>query len=779
MNPINREHWAGVVVASLVLLTWGPLVPLSFAAPGDSPLEAYFLPHGAELKGTIGAEFASDYYYVIVPATGRLIVRLYDISLTDPGDELHISLLRQSQNSVGTGYTTYLTTVAESKNDAATPEVIDIPDLSRGIYFIRVVPQESWGWSGATYRIKAEFTVFPPVVSDDVGDKKEYALPTVNRLPTICGLSGDKDVDYFECQVPYNTNLTLSIGGIGAGGNVDMEVYTAWDVKIASATQGDNADEQLYLSDLVPGQYFVKIFGQGTAQYTFTVTQEFAPAIDIPDDVGNDLAYAMPLLPGNPSVFGLQPYNVDADIFSIYQPADGPVTVDVYNMFLADMGDDLYVRILDEYGNVVAQSDNASGVPEHIEVNLPRGQYFIGIYGQESWGFTGVIYTINVKTAASDVGDAFNQAMQIHAIPYGSETYGYPYIGRIDKPGDVDFFQVVLKDAGFIYLEIDRMLHANVDVQLFDAYHNLLQSSANPETEPETIYVDNLNAGAYFIKVYAPDGGVGQYRLTPTIGTPTSPISDDIGEDASRAFPLVPYTRVNGYLWSDNTVDCFQFTLETTNSLVRVHVANQHFSDLGDDIKLCVYDAAGSQLGCSDNDVLEDEIVELRDLGPGVYYAKVMPQQSWGMSPGQYTITVETDAAPLPSAQLRIPVDIQGRPGGIVYAPVILDDPYPDEITSMSIGVQFDPSILEPRGVSNAGLTIEQGDAQVRYARSDNTISVSMDNFSALQDGALLNLIFQVKPGALAGSTSALTVLTSLLNGAVVPAMDGLVTVSP
>jgi hypothetical protein len=778
MEPINRGHWMRVVAACIALSAWGYCVPPGFAGQGDSPLEAYFLPHGTELKGTIGAEYTSDYYYVIVPATGRLVLRLYDITLTDPGDELHISLLRRSQNSVGTGYTTYLNYVAESKNDAATPEVIDIPDLSRGIYFIKVSPYESWGWNGASYKIKADFTVFPPVVSDDVGDKKEYALPTVNQLPTICKLSGNKDVDYFECQVPYNTNLTLSITGISAGGNVDMEVYTAWNVKIGSSTQGGNADEQLYLSDLVPGQYFLKVFGQGTPQYTFTATQEFAKAIDILDDVGNDLAHAMPLLPGNPSVFCLQPYNLDSDIFSIYQPADGPVTVDVYNIFLWDGGDDLYVRILDEYGNVVAQSDNAPRIPEHIEVNLPRGQYFIGVYSQESWGFDGAIYTINVKTSASDVGDAFNQAMQIHAIPYGSETYGYPYIGMIDRPGDVDFFQVVLKDTGFIYLEIDRMLDANVDVQLFDASHNLLQTSANPETQPEAVYVDNLNAGVYFIKVYAPGDGIGQYRLTPTIGTPTSPISDDIGDDTSRAFPLVPYTRVNGYLWNDYTTDCFRFTLGTTNNLVRVHVGNQHLWDRGDDIKLCVYNSSGSQLGCSDNDVLEDESVELKKLGPGVYYAKVMPQESWGMDPGQYTITVETDAAPLPSAELRIPVNLQGRPGEILYAPVILDDPHPDQITSMSVGVQFDPSILEPRGVSNAGLTIEQGNTQVRYARTDNTISVSMDNFSTIQSGELLNLIFRVKPGASPGSTSALTVLVSLLNGAVVPATGGLATVS-
>jgi len=773
------EDLAKVVVAFAMLLVCSYSTRLAYGGEGDSPLEAYFLPHDTEAEGAIGAEYASDYYKVIVPATGRLVVSLYDIELQDVGDELHIDLLRTTQNSVGTGYSTHSNYVARSRNDSATPDIIDIPDLARGIYFVRVWPEKSWGWDGVNYRIRAEFTVFPPVVSDDVGGEKRYALPTVNQLATICTLSGNNDVDYFECHLPYNTDLTLSLTEIGAGGNVDMEVYTAWDVMIGSATQAGTASEQLHLTDLVPGQYFVKVFGEGTMRYTFTADHRFVGASDILDDVGDDLAHAMPVLAGNPSVFCLQPYDTDRDVFSIYQPQDGPLVVDVYNMFLWDIGDDLFVRVLDEYGNRMAMSDNQALTPESIEVYLPRGQYFIDVYGQGSWGFNGAIYTLNVETNGSDVGDAFNQAMQIHAIPYGSETYGYPYMGMMDNSGDEDFFQVLLKDdGGFIYLEVDRMLHSNVDVQLFDAYHSLLKTSAALDTDPESIYEDNLDAGVYFIRVYSPDDGIGQYRLTPTVGTPTSTTSDDIGDDIPEAFPLVPYRRVNGYLWSDFTSDYFTFALDAVNDMVRVHVNNRSMWDLGDDIVLYVYDASENLLGSSDSDGLEDETVELGNLDAGIYYARVFPQKSWGMDPGQYCIVVETDAAPLPSAELAIPVDILGSPGEIIHVPVILNNTSPpDELSRMSVGVQFDSSILEPLGVSSAGLTLEQLNAQVRYSRSMNTISVSMHDFSTVQSGVLLDLVFKIRPGASVGSESALTALVSTLNGAIVPGTDGLITV--
>jgi hypothetical protein len=128
---------------------------------------------------------------------------------------------------------------------------------------------------------------------------------------------------------------------------------------------------------------------------------------------------------------------------------------------------------------------------------------------------------------------------------------------------------------------------------------------------------------------------------------------------------------------------------------------------------------------------------------------------------------------------LLIPDDILGTPDEIIYVPVILNNTQPpDELTSMSIGVQFDPDILEPLGVNNSGLTLEQWNAQVKYARSRNTISVSMNNFSLLESGELLNLIFKVSSTASVGDTSALTVSVSTLNGAIVPWSDGLVTVT-
>ena len=171
-----------------------------------------------------------------------------------------------------------MNTVAESNNDYTIPDVIDIPDLARGIYFLRVQPHAYGSWSGADYKVKARVSVFPPVVSDDIGDEKQYALPIVNQLSTLCTLSGNSDVDYFECQIPHNANVTLSITDIEPGGNVDMEVYTAWDVMIDSAAQTGNANELIYLQDLVPGQYFIRISGKGATPYTFTATQEFAEA---------------------------------------------------------------------------------------------------------------------------------------------------------------------------------------------------------------------------------------------------------------------------------------------------------------------------------------------------------------------------------------------------------------------------------------------------------------------------------------------------------------------
>ncbi|MFC1766595.1 cohesin domain-containing protein [Planctomycetota bacterium] len=777
MNPYKCKGLGKMLVTVALIFVWGVCVLPGLAGEGDSPLEAYHLPYGTEVGGVIGADYLSDNYKVIVPATGRLIVRLYDIHLNASNEQLHLWLFRRTENSVGTGYFPYDTYVAASQNGYTTPDVIDIPDLARGIYFLKVSPHAHLAWDGGDYKIKAEFSVFPPVVKDDIGDQKRYALPVLNQLPTIGRLDTNHDVDYFECHIPDNTDLTLSLTGISSNVNVDMEVTTAWDVVVGTTAQTGTGDKQFYLPDLLAGQYFIKVFGQGITQYTFTATSEFTEATDIRDDVGDDLAHAMPLLAGNPSVFCLQNFGADTDVFSIYQPEDGPLSVDVYNQFMWASNEDLYVDILDEYGQIIAQSNNGRLIPEHIEVFLVRGQYFVSVHSQAHLAWDGGIYTINVETAGDDVGDAFNKAMQIHAIPYGFETYGYPYIGMIDRPGDVDFFQVVLKDTGFIYLEVDRMLYGNVDVQLFDAYYNLLQTSANSELQPEVVYVDDLPAGIYFIKVSAAQGEVGQYRLIPTISTPTSPIGDDIGDSIERAFPLVPYRYVNAYFWNDSTDDYYSFQLDRSNDQVCVRVDQQHLWAGNEDIRLFVYNSAGDQIGLSDTPHLKDEIVCLPQLEAGTYFVRVDPEGHLAMDPVQYRIVVETDAAPLPSAMLQLPADIQGTPGVILDVPVFMTNDSPVELTHLSLGVQFDPNVLEPQGVTNAGLTLSQWNAQVRYTRSENTLSVSMDNFAAITSGTLLHLVFRIQAHAPVGSISDLTLSIPALNGALVPGTDGAVTV--
>ncbi|MBL7188272.1 MAG: hypothetical protein ISS70_18260, partial [Phycisphaerae bacterium] len=90
MNWINHKTLMKMVAASVVLLASGYFDHTSFAGIGDSPLEAYFLPYDTEAEGAIGAEYASDYYKVIVPATGRLVITLYDIHLNDARDGLNI-----------------------------------------------------------------------------------------------------------------------------------------------------------------------------------------------------------------------------------------------------------------------------------------------------------------------------------------------------------------------------------------------------------------------------------------------------------------------------------------------------------------------------------------------------------------------------------------------------------------------------------------------------------------------------------------------------------------
>ena len=79
MNPMKHKALMRVVATSTMLIVCGYFIQPGFAGEGDSPLEAFFLPIDTEVTGIIGADYMVDHYKVIVPTTGRLIVRLYDI----------------------------------------------------------------------------------------------------------------------------------------------------------------------------------------------------------------------------------------------------------------------------------------------------------------------------------------------------------------------------------------------------------------------------------------------------------------------------------------------------------------------------------------------------------------------------------------------------------------------------------------------------------------------------------------------------------------------------
>jgi hypothetical protein len=66
--------------------------------------------------------------------------------------------------------------------------------------------------------------------------------------------------------------------------------------------------------------------------------------------------------------------------------------------------------------------------------------------------YQGAIHTTNVETFGLDVGNAFNQAMQIHAIPYGSQTYSYARSVNTISVSMNNFFTL---ESGIMYIRID------------------------------------------------------------------------------------------------------------------------------------------------------------------------------------------------------------------------------------------------------------------------------------------------------------------------------------
>ncbi len=184
-----------------------------------------------------------------------------------------------------------------------------------------------------------------------------------------------------------------------------------------------NNVEQVSLNEFVPGTYYVRVFGYGSATNTFSLTIE-APAGDIPQDAyeaNNQLENASNLgtLQGVNEYGQLTIHNSDdRDFYKFTTAATGRADDSIRLNFVHARGD-LDVRLRNSSGVVIASSSSVRDFEEISLKGLPADTYSLEVYGFQ--GQTSPRYSLRVQApraiVAPDPFEPNNAREQAASVP--------------------------------------------------------------------------------------------------------------------------------------------------------------------------------------------------------------------------------------------------------------------------------------------------------------------------------------------------------------------------
>ena len=296
---------------------------------------------------------------------------------------------------------------------------------------------------------------------------------------------------------------------------------------------------------LARNTYVVYIVTQQVSGWSgadYSVTAKMVPAMppDV-DDAGDTYDVALPLVDSIPLAQKIDTAT-DVDYYSFCTGDYGLETLDVTDT----AGGNLDVEIQNSYGTILYPSVTIDPTSKQIRVpTLPPGLYFVRVFSLDS---TTPTYTISSHFVFADtssltdrIGESWSTALQ---LPPGITLTSDLVTGGNDS---ADQFLVVQPKTGQfkvfltnVYLNDTR---DGTSITLWPRYGTEVAQSANVGELPDTILLDNLEAGTYCItvswtQVSGFSGGQYSLRYEPAA------LPGDIGETTSTALPLYGY-KVN------------------------------------------------------------------------------------------------------------------------------------------------------------------------------------------------------------------------------------------
>jgi uncharacterized repeat protein (TIGR01451 family) len=367
----------------------------------------------------------------------------------------------------------------------------------------------------------AEVNAFPGII--DLGNLEDSktligTISTTNPEQYYSFTIGSLEGEEYYFTTPRDFNLLLD----GLSGDVDVELFQDFSEDgirqdgevIASSTKSGNQSETINLTNLDEGAYFLRVFQKsGDTSFNLSLT---VPPLPVPtDNAGNTVTNAKNLgTIGNnaqqPDFIG----QVDTDDYYRFTlSSTNDLNVDVTNLLNGDLftelGQDKNNDGILSFDEIITVSDEEGDASENINrTGLAAGDYVLHL-GRNS-GNTN--YYLNLSATLSVIptdkaGRTLATAFDLGTLTTSTQN---DFVGNVDP---IDYYRFTLTNPSGLTLSLSG-LSADADLELSQdkngdgeiSSDEIIQVSELTENQDETIDINALAAGNYFVKVSQYEG---------------------------------------------------------------------------------------------------------------------------------------------------------------------------------------------------------------------------------------------------------------------------------
>ncbi|PQL94037.1 C10 family peptidase [Apibacter adventoris] len=468
----------------------------------------------------------------------------------------------------------------------------------------------------------------PCIENYEPNDSFTASTPILTNTEYSAGINSASDKDYYKFTLNNKSNVTITLQNLPK--NYELFVYNSSKAQIGKSTNGGNTNESITLNYLVPGTYYVYVYGASGA---FDITQCYnlkveetviAPCIENYEP--NDSFTASTPIPTNTEFSAGIGSTSDKDYYKFILDNNSNVTINLQDLSKNYKS----MPILPKFYNFIVYNSSKEQIGlssannttnEFVTLNnLKPGTYYVVVEGYNGYFDITQCYKLKVEAitlaapciANYEPNDSFAQATAINT--------NTNYSAGIGSSADKDYYKFTLNSKSNVTVTLQN-LPKNYELIVYNSSNAQIGKSTNGGNTNESITLNYLDPGTYYVMVYGYNGYfdiIQCYNLKIEAAVIAPCIANYEPNDSfAQATTISTNTNYSAGIGSATDKDYYKFTLYNWSNI------NVTLKDLPKDYNLVVYNSSKAQIAKSVNGGFTNESVTLNYLEPGTYYVVV------------------------------------------------------------------------------------------------------------------------------------------------------------